>query len=475
MTNGLEPKSEEIRQMLGLATEKIIEYLSTNETPIPFNMDKALLEAAQQSETIPEKQKPLRDVLEELFNNRITKSYQASYPGHMSYIPGGSIFHSALAGLIANITNSYIGVKFAAPFLVQTESDVIRWFCEMVGFPASSGGIFTSGGSISNLTAAVCARTLILGEDFSKGVVYVSEFIHHSMLKAFQAAGLKSSQVKNIAIDGQFRFDVDSLAKMIEMDQAKGLVPMMIVANAGSTNTGTVDSLNSIAEIAKNSGAWFHVDAAYGGFFIMTSSGKKQLKGIEQADSITLDPHKGLFLPWGTGALIVRDRENLKRVFTHQADYIPESQSNYDLWDFSEMSLELTRPFRGLAIWLPFKMLGVNTFRKALEEKLDLAQYFHNKLKDNQQWEIVAAPDLSITVFRYHDSCTTPEVLNQLNQTIIDLVNSKFRTNISGTWINGNFVIRTCILNFRTHQKHLDWLLEDLNSALSEVKKTLKK
>jgi len=465
----LEPDAEEIDRMMTLVTKKIIDHLNAIETPVSFDIDEARKRALDYSESMPEEEIPLEELLDDLFERRIPYSLHTTSPGFMAYIPGGGIFHAAMANLIASVTNRYVGKDFSAPFLAQIEADVLRWFCHMVGFPSSSGGTLTSGGSIANLTAVVCARTLVLGEDFSKGTVYASQYTHHSMWKAFHAAGIPSSQIRNIAVDSQFRLDTESLEKAIDEDKARGLTPLMIVANAGSTNTGTVDALSRIADIAKKNGAWYHIDAAYGGFFMMTLNGKERMRGMERADSITLDPHKGLFLPYGTGALIVRDRDKLNQVFSHHADYIPDSSSDIDLWDFSEMSLELSRPFRGLGVWLPFKMVGAAVFREALEEKLELATYFHQSLKSDQRWEIVASPELSITVFRYVDSRKTKEELNRLNQRVMDGVNRKFRTNISGTLVNGDFVIRSCILSFRTHKQHLDWLLEDLNDALDRV------
>ncbi len=165
----------------------------------------------------------------------------------------------------------------------------------------------------------------------------------------------------------------------------------------------------------------------------------------------------------------MKDIENLRKAFREQADYLPENQSEFDLWDFSQMSLELTRPFRGLGIWLPFKVLGASVFRRALEEKLDLAHYFHNEIQKNQIWEIIAPPELSLTVFRYYNPQKTVEELNSINRKILDTVNKKFRTNISATVVNGNFVIRNCILSFRTHKEHVDWLIEDLNMAVNRV------
>ncbi len=465
----LEPDSDEIREMLHITSEKIISFLENIADPEYFDSEESKQIALQESESLPEEEQPLKALLDELFDHKIKHAFKTTHPGFMAYIPGGGLFHSALADFIAKVTNRYVGIDIAAPLLNQIEADVLKWFYKIIGFPDSSGGTLTSGGSIANLTAVICARTILLGNHFMRGTVYASSFVHHSMWKAFQAAGIPSGNIRDIPVTESFQLNHEQLQITINEDIKNGFHPFMIVATAGSTNTGTIDPVKKIAVLAKKANAWFHIDAAYGGFFAMTERGKKQLAGIELADSITLDPHKGLFLPYGTGAFIVRDRQKLKQVFTHEADYIPVKTTVTDTWDFSEMSLELIRPFRGLGVWLPFKTCGAETFRKALDKKLDLAIYFHQQLALNKSWQIIAPPELSLTVFRFHNHRFSKEKLNQINHKIVEYVNKKGRAIISGTVISGNFVLRSCILSFRTHQLYLDYLIEDLEEGLGEV------
>jgi aromatic-L-amino-acid decarboxylase len=465
----LEPGTAEVQAMMDLTTKKIIAYLDNIATPLEVDLDRARADAYNQSEALPEIETPFNEIINDLFDNKIPQSLPTVSPGFMAYIPGGGLFHSAVAELIAKIANRYVGIDFTAPFLVQIEVDVIKWFCEMIGYSDKAAGSLTSGGSIANLTAVICARTYLLGDDFSKGIVYASTFAHHSNWKAFQAAGIAAKNIRQIPVDKKFRLDIQCLEEQLQKDVDDGFIPLMIVAAAGSTNTGTIDQLEHIAQLSKNYSAWYHIDAAYGGFFTLLDSMKSRLKGIELADSITLDPHKSLFLPYGTGAIIVKDRAKLEQVFKHSADYIPDDTVGDDNWDFSEMSLELTRPFRGLGIWLPFKMLGAEAFRKALTEKIQLSQYFCEKLKQDTVWKIIAEPELSLTVFRYDDINKTIEELNDINQKIINFVNNKGRVNISGTKIDGYFVLRSCILSFRTHESQVTMLLEDLTEAVKIV------
>jgi aromatic-L-amino-acid/L-tryptophan decarboxylase len=470
----LEPSPEQVREMLELVTSKLVEFLHANSQPANYSVDKAQSLASERADCLPTTTSTLDEILDELFAEVFPNALPTAHPGFMAYIPGGGIVHAGIADLITKITNRYVGIDATAPLLSQIETDVLKWFCEMVGYDDHSAGTLTSGGSIANLTAVICARTKTMGDDFSNGVVYASNFVHHSMWKAFHAAGVNPRRIRAIDVDEQFRLDVDKLALQMRQDIEQGLKPMMVVATAGSTNTGTIDSLNEIADLCEAYSAWYHVDAAYGGFFCFTEYGRAKLAGIQRADSITLDPHKGLFLPYGTGAILVKNSEDLKNTFSHQADYIPEKASEQVLWDFSELSLELTRPSRGLAIWLPFKMHGVQAFRTTLQEKLDLAQYFCEQLRMDSCWKIVATPELSLTVFKYSNSQLSKNELNIINRQIIESINSKGRVNLSGTSIAGEFVIRTCVLSFRTHQLQLDQLLEDLAEQLDLLAHTTK-
>ena len=466
MNYPLEPSSPEVREMLEQITNKLVQWLDDIEQSSSYDVDESRQLAELQSQKLPTQKEPLEKLLQDIFESKVPHALPTASPGFMAYIPGGGIVHAALAELITKVTNRYVGIDATAPFLSQIETDVIKWFCQMIGYSEYSGGTLTSGGSIANLTGVICARTIVMGDEFAKGVVYASEFVHHSMWKAFQAAGIVKSQIRNVPVDQSFKLDVKKLSLQMAEDKAGGFQPMMVVATAGSTNTGSVDDLVAIAKLCKEFGAWYHIDAAYGGFFSMIEQGKQKLRGIELADSITLDPHKGLFLPYGTGAFIAKDRELLKSVFSHQADYIPDKSGTQALWDFSEMSLELTRPSRGLAIWLPFKMLGATAFKDTLQEKLDLADYFFKEISKDKRWKILAEPELSLTVFKFSNENLSMEELNGINKVIIDKVNEKGRANLSGTLINGHFVIRTCILSFRTHKKHVDWLLQDLKQCL---------
>jgi aromatic-L-amino-acid/L-tryptophan decarboxylase len=412
---------------------------------------------------------PIREAISDAISTVIPASLNTASPGYLAYIPGGGIFHSAIADLIADATNRYVGVWIAAPGLSQLEENVIQWFASMLGMPSSAGGILLTGGSLANLVATITARREKLPPDFLRGTLYTSEEAHHSVLKAALLAGLLPENVRAIPTDARYRMQSEALAESIKRDRAAGLLPFLIVASAGTTNTGAVDDMERIADIAAAENLWLHVDAAYGGFFALTERGKKTLAGIDRADSVTLDPHKGLFLPYGTGCLIVRDRESLRRAHAVPAAYLPQMQHEEGLVDFCELGPELSRDARGLRVWLPLSMHGAGVFRDALDEKLDLAVHAASELRKMPEIEIVAEPTLSLFAFRARFPNSTSDEEDAQNRQLMSLVNQKQRVLLTGTMTKGRFLIRMCILSFRTHADRIDMALEDIRTSLKEL------
>jgi aromatic-L-amino-acid/L-tryptophan decarboxylase len=345
----------------------------------------------------------------------------------------------------------------------------VRWLCDMAGLPPAARGILTSGGSLATFSALVAARKHLLPENFLSGTIYASDQAHYAIQKSAILAGFPEERVRQIATDGEFRIRVDALERAIAADRAAGRIPFFVVGNAGTTNTGAVDDLPALASLAARERMWFHVDAAYGGFFLMTEEGRRRLSGIESADSIVLDPHKGMFLPYGTGALLVRDGETLKRAHALSADYMPPMQQDDDLTDFNLLSPELSRGFRGLRLWLPLKMHGAGPFRRNLEEKLELARYASEKLKEIPGIEILAEPQLSIVAFRLRPPGTGDAALDGLNRAFLDRINSRRRVYLTATRLSGRFAIRICVLSFRTHRDRMDQALEDIRAAARET------
>ena len=465
----LEPSGADMRRMVEVAMERIVAHIESLPQQPAHDLDDAPALARALAEPMPESGGDLEDMLALLFDRAVPKSFNTAGPGYLAYIPGGGLFHSAVADLIACAVNRYTGVWLAAPLLVQLELNVLRWFNDLVGYPRSAGGILTSGGSLANFSAIVAARRAKLPEAFLDGRIYVSDQVHHSVAKAAMLAGFPPHAVRVVASDNAFRLDLQALARAIAEDRAKGATPFLLVGSAGTTNTGAVDDFPRLADVAAAENLWLHADAAYGGFFVLTERGRKVLRGMDRADSITLDPHKGLFLPYGTGCLLVRDATTLRRAHELHAEYLPEMRDGEEFVDFCQMSPELSRDFRGLRVWLPFKLLGAGAFRASLDEKLDLARWAAQRLRELPQIEVVTDPELSIVAFRLAPQGAGPDEENRRNREFQDRINARRNVYLTGTTVRGRYLLRLCILSFRTHMGRMERCLEDIRQVLAEL------
>jgi len=465
----LELSGDTMRTLVDQAMERIVEHIESLPSQPVSDVSGAEDLARSAVEGMPERGMPFPALLDLFFGRLVPKTFNTASPGYVAYIPGGGIFHAAVADLIADSVNRYVGLWMAAPALVQLEANVLRWFADMIGYPREARGILTTGGSMANFTAVVTARRNRLPDNFLSGTLYVSDQVHHSVVKAALLAGFPEANVREIPVDGQYRMSIDALRRKITADRKEGRTPFLIVASAGTTNTGAVDDLERAARVAHEEKLWLHVDAAYGGFFMLTERGRKVMRGIDRADSVALDPHKALFLPYGTGSLLVRDGEALRRAHAIHADYMPPMQEDPDLVDFCLYSPELSRDFRGLRVWLPFKMHGAGAFRRSLDEKLDLAEWATQELRKIQGIEIVAPPQLSLVAFRLVREGIGIDELNNVNRRLLAKVNARQRVFLTSTLLAGKLVLRICILSFRTHLDRMQAALEDIRAAVEEL------
>lgn len=414
----------------------------------------------------PIREKPTRmETLLKLIKENVDyPSLNPASGGHFGYIPGGGIYYSALGDYLADITNRYAGVFYAGPGAVRMENMLIKWVAGLMGFPLNSAGNLTSGGSIANLISICTARDAkkVNSQNVQKSVIYLSSQAHHSLEKAIRIAGLRECILRYVSLDNRYRIDPDQLARHVTSDKREGLLPFLVIASAGTTDAGAIDPLDKIASIAKQHKLWFHIDAAYGGFFMMTREGRKKLKGIEKGDSLVVDPHKGLFLPYGIGVVLIKDSKRLSATHYYQANYMQDALSANDETSPANVSPELSKHFRGLRMWLPMKLHGVSPFRSCLEEKLLLAKYFYKEVR-KLGFETGQAPELSIVTYRY-----VPEEgdADAFNKKLVEIVQKDGRVYISSTLLGGKFMLRFACLNFRTHVKQVDILLKILEDSI---------
>lgn len=404
-----------------------------------------------------EQGRPLQTILSDLAAAGRAGIYHPS-GGHMSYIPNAGMYTAALAEFLAAGLNRYTGVAAAAPGFSAIEHGVIDWLTSLFGMGTNAAGLLLSGGSMANLTGIVTARTAKLGDDFGNGVMYVTPHTHHSSAKAARLAGLREDQIVPIVVDPNLHMNVKALESQIESDRREGRRPFLVVPSAGTTDTGSVDPLDDIASVAAANDVWLHVDAAYGGFFQLTERGRRVLQGIHRADSIALDPHKGLSVPFGVGALIVRDESALVDAHEGRGAYLRDDDIYQGLRDISSLGPELSRPARGIQVWLPLQIHGIAPFRDALDRSLDQAAYAYERLTGIAGIDACWAPDLSVVAFRFEDDA--------LGWASLEAVNEDRTVHLSRTIIDERFVLRFAILNRRTTIEHIDHAIDIIEKTL---------
>lgn len=402
--------------------------------------------------------RPLHTILADVESAGQAGIYHAS-GGHLSYIPNAGMYTAALADFLAAGLNRYTGVAAAAPGFLSIEHGVVDWLCSIFDLGPNASGLLLSGGSMANFTGIVTARTAMLGDHFANGVIYVTRHTHHSAAKAARLAGFRADQVVPIDVDTDLRMIPDALSERIRADVTAGLRPAVVIVSAGTTDTGTVDPLPQIASIAEEHRVWMHVDAAYGGFFQLTDRGGVRLRGIERADSIALDPHKGLSIPFGVGALIVRDEARLVDAHLGRGAYLRDEDSYNGVRDIASLGPELTRPFRALSVWLPLHLHGVAPFREALDGSLDLAEHVFDRVERIAGIDARWRPDLSIVAFGFDDDA--------LGREAWEAVNEDRTVHLSPTIVEDRFILRFAVLNRRTTKEHIDHAIDIIEKTLA--------
>jgi aromatic-L-amino-acid decarboxylase len=458
----LEPGPEQMRAMGETALGYLVEFVQSQDEAAASDVEGAI-EAAHSVRGAPPDGPGSFDQLMDTVDLIAANSYNTTGPGFLPFIPGGGLYASALGDFLATGINRFVNMWGQAPVGAQIEQNVVRWLCELFGYGDEARGILTSGGSMANLSALVAARKTKLPEDFLSGTLYVSEQVHASNAKAAAIAGFPSANVRSVPCTPELRMDVDALRERLESDRAAGRTPFFVVASAGTTNTGAIDPISAIADVAAEQDLWLHVDAAYGGFFQLTERGRRAFAGIERADSITLDPHKGMFLPYGTGSLVVRDGARLREAHFVGAAYLQDFPPEDELPNFTEYSPELSRDFRGLRVWFPLVLHGVDAFREALDEKLDLARYLYEELSTIPELELPWEPELTVVPFRLRDGS------DEADRRLLDLINASKRVVLSSTVVEDRFTIRACILSHRTHRDRIEECAQIVRRAVADV------
>jgi aromatic-L-amino-acid decarboxylase len=390
-----------------------------------------------------------------------------SHPGFFAFIPGAGTWPGALGDFVASALNVYAGCWMESAGPSTLELEVLGWFKEWVGFPASAAGTLTTGGSAANMTALACARERLAGPMNDALVAYVSDQAHSSLARAARILGFRPDQVRVLPVDAAFRLDPRTLAAALDADVRAGRTPLLVAASGGTTNTGSVDPLPELAALCRERGVWLHVDAAYGGFSVLTERGRAALAGIELADSLALDPHKWLYQPFECGCLLVRDGSALRRAFEITPDYLKDAAvHDGDEVNFSDLGLQLTRSTRSFKLWLSLRCFGLDAFRTAIDRALDLAELARRRVESSQELELAAPPSLGVVCFRRRFDDTGDEAeLERRNAHLVAALEESGLALVSSTRLHGRFAIRLCVLSHTSGREHVEAALDFLERA----------
>jgi glutamate/tyrosine decarboxylase-like PLP-dependent enzyme len=453
-------------QALGWA----LHHLTTlRDQPIGQWRSRAAMEALLR-EAPPEAGTDFARVLAEFQEKVAPYAMRTNHPRFLAFIPGAPSYLSFLGDLLCAGSNFFCGVWLEACGPAQVELVVLDWFKQWLGYPPEAQGVLSGGGSEANLIALVAARERLDFAQRGRAVLYLTEQRHWSIDRAARIIGLRPEQVRPVPADEHHHLQPAALAAAVAADRAAGRLPWAVVANAGATNTGTVDPLAALADFCAAQRLWLHADAAYGWAAVLTPEGQAELDGIGRADSITLDPHKWFAQTFEAGCVLVRDGKLLGRTFALRPDYMQDVEPAADEINFADYGLALTRRFRALKIWLSVKALGVGWFRALVAHCCRLAELSQALLERSPVFEVLAPRQLSIVCFRYVPAGfrgRTPqdeEYLDRLNLELLERLRATGKAFLSSTRLRGRVALRLCFVNWRTTAADVEEVLQLLRA-----------
>jgi glutamate/tyrosine decarboxylase-like PLP-dependent enzyme len=392
-----------------------------------------------------------------------------NHPRFFGFIPSPSNFVSVAADILASGFTPFCGTWLEGSGAAQVELITLSWLKGLFGLPRTASGLFTSGGSLANLTALAGARQAASGTDLATHRFYCSDQTHSSVDRAVKILGYAPHQLTKIQTAPGFRIDIAGLRQQLTHDRERGLVPAALIANAGTTNTGALDPLEELAELCWQESMWLHVDAAYGGAAILTERGRAVLRGIERADSITLDPHKWMFQPFPLGCVLVRSDACLRDFFQVLPEYLRDAETERGEVNFCDYGPELTRPFRALKLWMSLKIFGADAFARAIDRGIDSAEELESMLREGDAWEIVSPASMGIVCFRYLRSGLNDAAIDELNTAMARDAALDGCCFLSTTVLRGRPVLRACTINPSTTDADLQSSIECLERMAATI------
>ena len=431
----------------------------------------------------PEKGEPAGQLMNETAGLVLDHSLFNGHPRFWGFITSSAAPIGALGDLLASAVNPNVGAWEISPIASEIEFQTIRWLCEMVDYPSNAGGILVSGGNMANFVCVLVARRIkspwdvqALGvgrsEKGSTLRIYASTEAHNWIKKAADLFGFGTDCIHWINVDKDLRMDSEELRRAIREDRDAGLLPFMVAGTAGTVSTGAVDPLKKIADICKENDTWFHIDGSYGAFAAILPDSSEDLKAFKYADSLALDPHKWLYAPLEAGCALVRKAEYLPMTFGHKGTYYHLSQhdeSEVLPTNFYEISPQNSRSFRALKVWLALRQVGKEGYVKMISDDIRLSREMFNHVRKNANLEAFTQ-SLSIATFRFvpqdlrsggiENRARVEEYLNNLNEKLLDKLQTGGEIFLSNALIEGKFLLRACVVNFRTTSRDAESMVE---------------
>ena len=457
-------KNAHIAELIRDFTEKtVIFYDDLENMPVVPHVGKDTLDRVS-AMTVPEKGRELDTVYREFLNDIFSSVSLSQHPRSFSCVPSTMSLLSWMGDVMTNAVNPHASCKLNAPTVDRIEKILIKWMCSLAGYPQGSGGLFVSGGSIANLTALTAARdTKLTFEERPKAVVYVSAQTHSSVAKGLNIIGFSNDQIHIISTDRSFRMDTSELLREVEKDIKDGKKPFAVVASTGTTNTGSVDPLYEISDICHKYNMWMHVDGAYGASALLSKTHGSELAGIELSDSLSWDAHKWMCQTYGCSVVLVRNRNQLVNSFAAHPEYLKDAEASPEAVEFWDLGPELTRPARGLKLWLTLQVLGSDEMGRVIDHGCDLASFAEKYICQKEGFEIISPAKLGIVNFRYAPMSTlSEEARDRINHEAAAELTKSGYAQVFTTELCGHKVIRLCTIHPETTEKDITETIDRL-------------
>ena len=467
-TMDLDFTPDELRQYLNEAADIINEIYKDKLNRRVFAGKSPAEVQALFEEDLPSDGVPISELLEKVRFDVVGAATMNIGPHYYGYITGGGNQVAILAEMLGASINQNNLKWHSSPISTEMEKLVIKWVSQFIGYPETAAGSILDGGSTANFNCLAVARKNMGPESLSdEGMygqkpmtIYVSEQGHSSFDKAVDMLGIGKKYLRKIPVDEEFKIRTDLLEQEIQMDRNKGMNPICVIGIAGTTNSGAVDDLTELASIAEKNKIWYHVDAAYGGPAARVNSVKDLFSGMDKADSVVINPHKWLYVPFEAACILVKDPAKLRKTFSHLPDYLKSDDTGDGRTDMMEYQLPLTKSFKSLKVWMTLKAYGAKRLTNAIQSDIDHAKYLDERIRNSDDFELLAPVQLSITCFRYNPKDLEEKHVERLNQNLINRIERDGRIFLTGTRLNGKTALRTCFINPRTTLKDVELILE---------------